>query len=130
MPNCCSLHSIRIPDLRRQLVGLGLIRVAAMVLIHNMDSDEEQLQMVAYEEPEAYAAASHSFLSSVFDVFWFSGTCMPEISLHGPPLLQACLKTLAFPEWGPSFITDVESCKSIFKPNFPKIENFQRPKRR
>ena len=31
-----------------------------MVLIHNMDSDEEQLQMVAYEEPEAYAAASHS----------------------------------------------------------------------
>ena len=31
-----------------------------MVLTHNMDSDEEQLQMVAYEEPEAYAAASHS----------------------------------------------------------------------
>ena len=31
-----------------------------MVSIHNMDSDEEQLQMVAYEEPEAYAAASHS----------------------------------------------------------------------
>ena len=25
-----------------------------------MDSDEEQLQMVAYEEPAAYAAASHS----------------------------------------------------------------------
>ena len=79
MPNCCSLRSIRIPDLRRQLVGLGLIRVAAMVLIHNMDSDEE---------PEAYAAASHSFLSSVFDVFWFSGTCMPEISLHGPPFYK------------------------------------------
>ena len=31
-----------------------------MVLIHNMDSDEEQLQIVSYEEPEAYAAASHS----------------------------------------------------------------------
>ena len=31
-----------------------------MVLIHNMDTDEEQLQMVAYEEPDAYAAASHS----------------------------------------------------------------------
>ena len=58
VPNCCSLHSIRIPDLRRQLVGL--IRVAAMVLIHNMDSDEEQLQIVSYEEPDAYAAASHS----------------------------------------------------------------------
>ena len=58
MPNCCSLHSIRISDLRRQLVGL--IRVAAMALIHSMDSDEEQLQIVSYEEPEAYAAASHS----------------------------------------------------------------------
>ena len=31
-----------------------------MVLIHNMDSDEEQLQIVSYEEPEAYAATSHS----------------------------------------------------------------------
>ena len=31
-----------------------------MVLIHNMDSDEEKLQIVSYEEPEAYAAASHS----------------------------------------------------------------------
>ena len=31
-----------------------------MALIHNMDSDEEQLHMVASEEPEAYAAASHS----------------------------------------------------------------------
>ena len=29
-------------------------------LIHNMDSDEEQLQIVSYEEPDAYAAASHS----------------------------------------------------------------------
>jgi len=26
-----------------------------MVLIHNMDSDEEQLQIVSFEEPEAYA---------------------------------------------------------------------------
>ena len=25
-----------------------------------MDSDEEQLQIVSYNEPEAYAAASHS----------------------------------------------------------------------
>ena len=58
MPNCCSLHTFRISDLRRQLVGQ--VRVAAMVLIHNMDSDEEQLQIVSYEEPEAYAAASHS----------------------------------------------------------------------
>ena len=31
-----------------------------MVLIHNMDSDEEQLQIVSYEGPEAYAATSHS----------------------------------------------------------------------
>ena len=28
-----------------------------MVLIHNMDSDEEQLQTVSYEEPEAFAAS-------------------------------------------------------------------------
>ena len=32
-----------------------------MVLIHNMDSDEEQLEIVSYEEPEAYAA-SYMFL--------------------------------------------------------------------
>ena len=31
-----------------------------MVLIHNMDSDEEQLQIVSYEEPDAFAATSHS----------------------------------------------------------------------
>ena len=28
-----------------------------MVLIHNMGSDEEQLQIVSYEEPEAFAAS-------------------------------------------------------------------------
>ena len=28
-----------------------------MVLIHNMDSDEEHLQIVSYEEPEAFAAS-------------------------------------------------------------------------
>ena len=28
------------------------LRVAAMVLIHNMDSDEEQLQIQTYEEPD------------------------------------------------------------------------------
>ena len=58
MPKCCSLHTFRISDLRRQLVGQ--VRVAAMVLIHNMGSNEEQLRIVSYEEPEAYAAASHS----------------------------------------------------------------------
>ena len=31
-----------------------------MVLIHNMDSDEEQLQIVSYEEPDAFAAASQA----------------------------------------------------------------------
>ena len=31
-----------------------------MVLIHNMDSDEEQLQIVTYEEPDAFAAASQA----------------------------------------------------------------------
>ena len=31
-----------------------------MVLIHNMDSDKEQLQIISYEEPKAYAATSHS----------------------------------------------------------------------
>ena len=49
---------LRISDLQRQPVGQ--VRVAAMVLIHNMDSDEEQLQIVSYEESEAYAATSHS----------------------------------------------------------------------
>ena len=58
MPNCRSLHTFRISDLRRQPVGQ--VRVAAMVLIHNMDSDEEQLQIVSYDEPEAFAATSHS----------------------------------------------------------------------
>ena len=58
MPNSRSLHTFRLSDLRRQPVGQ--VRVAAMVLIHNMDSDEEQLQIVSYEEPEAYAATSHS----------------------------------------------------------------------
>ena len=28
-----------------------------MVLIQNMDSDEEQLQIVSYEEPDAFAAS-------------------------------------------------------------------------
>ena len=41
--------------MRRQLVGQ--LRTAAMVLIHNMDPEEEQLQIVAYEEPEAFAAS-------------------------------------------------------------------------
>ena len=58
MPNCCSLHTLRVSDLRRQPVGQ--VRVAAMVLIHNVDSDEEQLQIVSHKEPEAYAATSHS----------------------------------------------------------------------
>ena len=31
-----------------------------MVLIQNMDSDEEQLQIVSYEEPDAFAAASQA----------------------------------------------------------------------
>ena len=31
-----------------------------MVLIHNMDSDEEQPHIDSYEEPEADAATSHS----------------------------------------------------------------------
>ena len=34
------------------------LRVAAMVLIQNMDSDEEQLQIQTYEEPEAYAVST------------------------------------------------------------------------
>ena len=31
------------------------LRVAAMVLIQNMDSDEEQIQIPTYEEPKVYA---------------------------------------------------------------------------
>ena len=31
-----------------------------MVLSHNMDSGEEQLQIVSYEEPDAFAAASQA----------------------------------------------------------------------
>ena len=34
------------------------LRVAAMVFIQNMDSDEEQLQIQTYEEPEAYAVST------------------------------------------------------------------------
>ena len=84
VPNCCSLHWIRISDLRRQLVGL--IRVAAMVLIHNMDSDEEQLQIVSYEEPEAYAAASHSE----------NRITTLDADKHGPSLKNALIGSASF----------------------------------
>ena len=84
VPNCCSLHWIHISDLRRQLVGL--IRVAAMVLIHNMDSDDEQLQIVSYEEPEAYAAASHSE----------NRITTLDADKHGPSLKNALIGSASF----------------------------------
>ena len=33
---------------------MGQLRIAAMALIHYMDSDEDQLQIQTYEGPEAY----------------------------------------------------------------------------
>ena len=88
-----------------------------MVLIHNMDSDEEQLQIVAYEEPEAYAAASHSEnrmgikmtpkVPPQFDgqSSWFEykdliddwlGITTLDADKHGPSLKNALLGSVSF----------------------------------
>ena len=93
------------------------LRVAAMVLIHNMDSDEEQLQIVSYEEPEAYAATSHSEnrmgikmtpeVPPQFDgqSSWFeyedliddwSGITILDADKHGPSLKNALIGSASF----------------------------------
>ena len=88
-----------------------------MVLIHNMDSDEEQLQIVSYEEPEAYAATSHSDnrmgikmtpkVPSQFDgqSSWFEyedliddwlGITTLDADKHGPSLKNALIGSASF----------------------------------
>ena len=88
-----------------------------MVLIHNMDSDEEQLQIVSYEEPEAYAAASHSenqigikMIPKVPPQFdgqssWFEyedlidgwlGITTLDADKHGPSLKNALIGSASF----------------------------------
>jgi len=82
-----------------------------------MDSDEEQLQIVAYEEPEAYAAASHSEnrmgikmtpkVPPQFDgqSSWFEykdliddwlGITTLDADKHGPSLKNALLGSVSF----------------------------------
>ena len=92
------------------------LRVAAMALIQNMDSDEEQLQIQTYQEPEAYAANTIDNRTGIkmtpkvppqFDsqFIWFEyedliddwlGITTLDADKHGPSLKNALAGTVSF----------------------------------
>ena len=87
-----------------------------MVLIQNMDSDEEQLQIQTYEEPEAYAVSTMDNrpgikmppkVPSQFDgqSSWFEyedlindwlGITTLDANKHGPSLKNALVGAVSF----------------------------------
>ena len=87
-----------------------------MVLIQNMDSDEEQLQIVSYEEPDAFAASQADnrlgikMTSKVPPQFdgqssWFEyedliddwlGITTLDADKHGPSLKNALVGSASF----------------------------------